>query len=706
MSWGQRLPCLLLFSAIIAPTFGCRESSRSSSRAIADSLNVLIITLDTTRADRLGCYGYARARTPNLDKLAREGVQFTHAYSPVPLTLPAHCSIFTGAYPPSHLVRNNGTYFLLPEAETLAEILKSKGYATAAFVASFILDSRFGLDQGFAVYDDDLGNGGRIKTLASERRAAEVYDCFSRWFAARPANPFLVWVHFFDPHLPYDPPEPFKSDSALLPYDGEIANVDVHVGKILDLLSAEGIIDRTLIIAAGDHGEGFGEHGETGHGVFCYGEAVNVPLILRAPRRLPSDSVSRAPVNLVDIVPTVLEFLKSPISSDVQGIPLQRQLKKPMRSGRPLFMESVFLSESLGCAPVKGVIDRGFKYLRLPRPELYDLTADPEERINLVVDQAVVARTLRQRLERFEQTAGRRDASAHRRMSAEEKARLESLGYLAGESAPAAEAGLADPKDIIRAWTLFQSGERLLEAGQTSAAEEKFQAAVQENRRTVNAYSSLADIYGRRGDVAALEKILAEGIAANPRNGTLRLRQLFYLFQLGRTEAVLERLAETEPLVPYWQREQFYNLAGIACGRAGRYTLAAAYLEKVLAIEPADAAAAKNLGYALFMQGRYAEALTYQQLAEKGLPQDSQLAAETAATLAKQRDYAAAGRYYEKALRLQPAEGVVLQYAGMLAEQRDYTCAVALLKSYAERPAASSGFREKARRLIGLWQRR
>ncbi|HOI44811.1 MAG TPA: sulfatase-like hydrolase/transferase [Candidatus Aminicenantes bacterium] len=697
---------LFIVSAAIASTSACRKASQPSARTKARPSNVLIITLDTTRADHLGCYGRVEAQTPNLDRLAAEGVRFANAHSPVPLTLPAHASIFTGVYPLFHNVRNNGSYSLPPNAETLAEILQKRGYATAAFVSSFVLDSRFGLGQGFDVYNDDMNDGGRIKTLASEIPAAGVFDRFAAWFAARPSKPFLAWVHFFDPHLPYAPPEPFKSDRSLSPYDGEIAYVDLHIGRILDLLASRGTLDRTLIIAAGDHGEGFGEHGETGHGVFCYNETVSVPLIVRGPGKFPSNRVSRVPVSLVDIVPTVLDFLKLPLPSHVQGLPLQRQLKKAPRGGRPLFVESVFLNEGVGSAIVTGVIHQGFKFIRLPRPELYNLDADPKEKVNIVSSPGTTTRRFLKELESFEKSAAVKEASAKRRMSAEERARLESLGYISAQPPqPASEAVFSDPKDIIRAWTLYQEGEHLLGEGETAAAEAKFMAAARENRRIINAYSNLAEIYYRRNDIPSLERILAEGISANTQNGTLRLRRLYYHFRLGRTDSVLKELDEAEPLMLLWQKEQFYNLAGTACGRAGRYDRAAGYFKKVLDIEPANSAAAKDLGYALFMEGRTAEALTYQKSAEEGLPLDPQLAAETAATLSRLGDYPAAERYYEKSLRLDPADEVVFQYAEMLAGQKEYGRAIAVLKAFSERPASSPAFRGKARRLIILWQK-
>jgi arylsulfatase A-like enzyme/Tfp pilus assembly protein PilF len=692
---------LLFMSGVIAITFGCRGKSRPSSLAGSDSFNILIVTLDTTRADRLGCYGYAHALTPNLDRLAAEGVRFSHAYSPVPLTLPAHCSLFTGLYPLFHRVRDNGNYFLAPQNETLAEILTGAGYTTAAFIASFVLDSRFGLDQGFGVYDDDLDSEGHIKTLMSERRADAVVDCFSRWFSARPQAPFLVWVHFYDPHFPYDPPEPFRSTVHLLPYDGEIAYVDLHLGRILALLARQNTLDRTLIVVAGDHGEGFDEHGETGHGVFCYGETINIPLILWAPRRIPAGLVCDHPASLLDIVPTVLEFLKMPRLARIQGMPLQKLLKKPKPNDRPLFLESVFPKGSFSAAPVRGVIQGGFKYLDLPRPEFYDLSADPEEKKNLFREPSSSIQAMRQCLLDFDKAAGASKFTAERTMNAEERERLESLGYLSSQPLTStSDKGLPDPKDVICAWSLFQRGELNLKAHRLIDAESDFKAAISESPRLINAYSGLAEVYYQRGDVTALDEILAQGVAANPGNGTLYLRRLFYLFQFGRVQAVLEGLDKALDIVPYWQKEQLYNLAGTAFGRAGKYEQAAGYFSRVLVVEPGNAKAAKDLGYALWMCGRYAEALEYQRRAEKKLPLDAQLAGETAMTLAKLGDYTAAEQYFEKSLRLKPEEETVLRYAEMLDESGHHARALSLLSRYADGPMFSRSFREKARQRI------
>ncbi|GAH87365.1 unnamed protein product, partial [marine sediment metagenome] len=235
-----------------------------------------------TRTDRLGCYGYQKAKTQNLDSIAANGVLFMNAYCQVPLTTPSHCSILTGTYPLYHQVRNNGNYSLSPDLTTLAEILKGRGFQTAAFVSSFTVDSRLGLDQGFDVYDDNFVEGQAFKSLNSERKAENVFASFSRWLDQNQSGQFFCWVHFFDPHLPYDPPSPFREEFPDDPYDGEIAYMDHYTGKVVEKLREKKLLGRTLIILAGDHGEAFGEKEEVGHGIFLYEGTMRVPLLFYA----------------------------------------------------------------------------------------------------------------------------------------------------------------------------------------------------------------------------------------------------------------------------------------------------------------------------------------------------------------------------------------------------------------------------------------
>ncbi len=295
------LGCLIIFF-VITP-----GKSRFKSPDVS-AYNVLLITLDTTRADHLGCYGYRPAKTPNIDGLAREGFRFNRVYCPAPLTLPSHVSIMSGLYPVTHGVRNNG-HDLPSGIRTLAGILKAKGYATAAFVSSFSVDSRFGIDRGFDVYDDTFRADSPFKTQNAERRAEETFAKFSRWLENNGKNRFFGWVHYFDPHLPYDPPSPYKEAFEKDPYDGEIAYMDHYVGAILDRLREMGILERTLVVVAGDHGEGLGDKVELGHGIFLYEETLRVPLILHNPSVFRRAQVIESEVRLIDVAPTILEIL-------------------------------------------------------------------------------------------------------------------------------------------------------------------------------------------------------------------------------------------------------------------------------------------------------------------------------------------------------------------------------------------------------------
>ena len=286
----------------------------------SDDLNVLLVTLDTTRADRVGCYGYKKAKTPNLDFLAANGVMFSDAYCQVPLTLPSHCSLLTGTYPLYNQVHNNGFYYLDHSHLTLAEVLREEGFKTAAFVSSFTVDSRFGIDQGFDSYDDTFDADEILKNFRSEKRAEKVFTSFSHWLDRNFDQKFFCWVHFFDPHVPYDPPSPFKEEFPERPYDGEIAYMDYYIGRIVDKLKTKNIFDKTFIILAGDHGEAFGEKDEIDHGYFIYDATLRIPLILHFPKRLPSNKVVESRARLIDIAPTVLEMLTIPVVKEIQGV--------------------------------------------------------------------------------------------------------------------------------------------------------------------------------------------------------------------------------------------------------------------------------------------------------------------------------------------------------------------------------------------------
>ena len=289
---------------------------RLGEPARAKGYDLLVITMDTTRADRIGCYGYGRAETPHVDELARRGVRFAQAIAPTPITLPSHASLFTGLYPPAHGVRNNGTFALGSNQTTLAELLGAAGYATGAAVGAFVLEARFGLDQGFESYDDTVvprARGAAEHTFA-ERRAAAVTDSAIAWLGGHlegeDRKPFFIWAHYFDPHGPYRPPEPYGERFSGSPYDGEIAYTDAEIGRLLRFIDERGDEDRTLVLLTADHGEALGDHGETTHSILVHDSTIRIPLIFSCPSLFDDAYVAGdRVVSLVDVMPTLLSLL-------------------------------------------------------------------------------------------------------------------------------------------------------------------------------------------------------------------------------------------------------------------------------------------------------------------------------------------------------------------------------------------------------------
>ena len=466
--------CLLL----TLPAVGCNRVEvhpkgadgprAAATRALpAGAPNLLLISIDTLRADHLGCYGAASAVTPNLDALAASGVRFEHAFTVAPLTLPAHVSLMTGLYPAHHGVRHNGL-FALPGAErTLAEELSDAGYRTGAVIGSVVLARRYGLAQGFASYDDA---GFRMRSVSGflERRAEDVVDHALAWLggAASPGGaPFFAWLHFFDPHASYSPPPPFAERFADRPYDGEIAYVDAQLGRLLQTLRASGQLANTLVAVVGDHGESLGEHGELTHGYTLYDATLRVPLILAGPG-LPAGHVESGVVSLVDVAPTLLALLgRAPLAS-ADGIDLSRAIRdagagfheSTVPAGPP---ERVAFAETLagrydhGWSELHAARSADHLFVRAPRPELYELAADPREEHNLLATGgAGEARVLAQRLDsELGRTLERPAPRAELSLDETSRAQLQALGY-ALPSAPVAAQG-TDPKDGLAALRLY-----------------------------------------------------------------------------------------------------------------------------------------------------------------------------------------------------------------------------------------------------------
>jgi len=459
-SWIKVVAPFLLALAAVSTTLEKHPPPKEESLTTP---SVLLITLDTVRADHIGCYGYSRIETPAIDGLASDGVRFENAYAQVPITLPSHAVILTGTYPLFSGVRDFTSPPLPINIPTLAEMLRRSGYQTAAFVSSFVLNSMWGLNRGFEVYDDDMGidkNRPRYLFLLA-RRGDDTTDRFLAWLNRNGNTPFFAWLHLYDAHSPYRSPEPYHGRYAGRPYDSAIAFDDAQVGRVISRLRALNLYTNTLVVLLSDHGESLGEHGESEHGFFLYNATLRVPLIIKLPGEpLKSVAVSQ-PASTVDVASTIAQTCKlaPALSRSLQG----RSLLNPSvlkgsgePKGRPsevVYAESYYPRHSFGWHELRALLTRDFKYIDAPRPELYDLHQDPAERSNILAANSAVASTLRENLREFDRKfAVPEKRSAAAALDPETLERLRSLGYVAYK-AGAAETGdgetRADPKDKV-----------------------------------------------------------------------------------------------------------------------------------------------------------------------------------------------------------------------------------------------------------------
>jgi len=543
-SWSRVL-CGLL--AVLGPL----AAAASLQPGVAKGANLLVVTLDTTRPDRLGAYGDQRAETPNFDALAAQGLKYTEAVTVAPITLVAHSSLFTGTYPTTHGVRHNAEYKLSPEASTLAELLAGAGYETAAFVSAFVLDARYGLDQGFARYDDrvDTARGAGFPAGTSERNAQKVTDAALTWLAERDAaarRPFFAWVHYFDAHAPYSPPEPFATRFAGRLYDGELAFVDSQLGRLLAGLHERGLATRTVVLVVGDHGESLGEHGESTHSVFVYDSTARVPFVLRVPGVAPA-VVSDRLVSLVDVVPTLVDLLGVKDGAAREGLSLASGRRDGSRS---VYLESLVPYLDFGWAPLHALRRLGEKYIAAPRPEYYDLAADPVEARNLVPakgPQPASAERLARSVEALLQKS-QPLASAAVAPDADARARVEALGYLGGAGPAAGTPGaLPDPKDQIQLSEAIIDANARLASGKPAAALALLEPQLRVSPRDRSLLQALAKAYLRTNRLADAERVLRTFREIRPKADTsLLLAQILILD--GRLDEAARILDEAERL--------------------------------------------------------------------------------------------------------------------------------------------------------------
>jgi arylsulfatase A-like enzyme/Tfp pilus assembly protein PilF len=665
-------PLVAIFVLAAVAAAASPKSARPKPKP-AKSPNVILITLDTVRADHLGCYGDREARTPAIDALAHDGILYERAIAQVPLTLPSHVAILTGTYPFRNGVQDFSGQPLSASVRTLAQALGEHGYATGAVVSSITLDRSWGLARGFDFYDDRFPADQLTRQDLGlvERRADASVSAALAWLGKRPAaKPFFLWLHLYDAHSPYDPPEPFRTQFKGRPYDGEIAYEDAQLARLFTWLKERRLYDGTLIVLVGDHGESLGEHGEQEHGFFVYNATTRVPLMVKAPGRTAARRVQE-PVETIGVAATILQ-------ATAPADALRAQLQGSSLTGaKPAYTETLYPYRSFGWSPLHALQDSRYHYIEAPQPELYDLAADPGENTNVIAQHPAVAQEMHREIERRLLATGEAPeesgaAAADPRMAE----RLRALGYFA-YPAPATDPGkeeqLADPKskieqynDILRAADAFRAGDAaegraLLQQvlrtdpkmyvphfmlGEAALRDRDWQTASDElqkclalNEHFDEAMTALARARDGLGDTAGASQWLDRALQENPRNYRAWYELGFFRARtdpataadaFGKALAIEPEFALVRRDLGMLQLQQkdyasaadnlgravelgivdarTYNFLGISYSRTDRLPQAVAAYKKALAADPNLAEAHLNLAYAYTRQGQPAKA--------------------------------------------------------------------------------------------------
>ncbi|MDA2933429.1 sulfatase-like hydrolase/transferase [Acidobacteria bacterium AH-259-D05] len=608
------VPFLLLVSSSFL--FGQQQNS------------VLLVTIDTLRADRIG-----RGLTPNIDLLAAQGVSFSHAITPVPLTLPAHASLLTGLYPAYHGVRDFTGQGLADRFTTLAEIYQHRGFHTAAFVSAFVVDGTWGLNQGFETYYDHFEKDleRQIQPGTIERTGDQTIDRVLEWLQKRPDGPFFLWVHLFDPHSDYDPPEPFRSRFQSRPYDGEIAFADSQIGRLLRYLREVGLYEDLVIALTSDHGESLGQHGESEHGFFIYDATIRIPLIIKLPGR-ESPLGLKQPVSLIDVAPTLLQISGIQPTDEMQGQGLYALISKgsqPFNEG--VYSETLYPFRSFGWHDLKAYRTGRYKYIEAPKPEFYDLEKDPGETENLFEKQPSLAVSHRaQLLALYEKYQSLKESSTPS-PSPDVLAKLRALGYLGSSSRGSAKgpsSQLADPKDKIHTFNRILQAMDRAQSGQWEQSNRVIQELLESEPTLFVAYNLQGENY----------------------------------LKLGKVEAAVKQFGKALQLRPDWE-EAAFNLAR-AYQMEENLEAAHAGFERVLRINPENFFARFNLG-SLLMSTSLERALSHFHRALTQRPDFIPLQRNLGVTLTDLKRFSEAEPYLLKVLALDPTDSVSHNYLGI-----------------------------------------
>lgn len=606
-------------TAPAAPPQPRRSSHAEASGGRLDKQNVLFVTLDTTRADRLGCYGHEKAGTPTMDALAKRGVLFEQAFTPVPLTLPSHASIMTGRYPREHGIRNNNQSGLAEDLPTLATAFQEHGYLTAAFVASFVLDSIYGLNRGFDVYEDDMTGADMARQPAEWQQPANVVtDRALKWLEANQKEHFFAWVHYYDPHDPYQPPAEY-AERFEDPYDGEVAFVDDQIKRLIDWLKRAGLEDDTLVVIVGDHGESFGEHQEEGHAIFLYETNLHVPMIVAHPKLNARGRRVSTIVETVDLFPTLMTLYNWTVPDTLLSRSLVPALDGEEMADVPSYAESHHVKEAFNWAEQRSLTTARWKYIATTIPELYDRQKDPGEERNIISLAPEAAEGMLEALkDRYHEMKPGQAKKVE--MSAARRAALSSLGYLEGSADNASDdfltPDLRDPKDMYKVLLQIRAGVRLVRDRRYPEAIDILKHAMGECPKATPIYTSLATAYVESDLPELAEILLNDAIAAKHVPAT------DYTIQTVLGDAVL-RLKRPQEAIQHYEialgddlpyAEVHFKLA-VAHQALEDYDKSVEHFNRAIEIAPKFPEAHYNLATLLSERGDITSAMTHYEAA-------------------------------------------------------------------------------------------
>jgi len=668
-------------------------------------VNLLLISIDTLRADHLGCYGYPAAKTPNVDRLSREGITFDDAICTVPLTLPSHTSLLTGLSPVSEGVRDNTNFKLADDFVTLAEVLRANRYLTGAAIGAYILDARFGLNQGFSYYDDDLSAGTQPSLFGyPERTADRVTDSAIRWLGGA-KEPFFFFAHYYDPHAPYEPPQAFANLFPGRPYDGEIAFTDSEIGRLLNYLDRRKMLKHTLVVIVADHGEGLGEHGENTHGILVYQGTLRVPVIIRPPEgsrwgRGRAGKRIADPVSMMDVFPTLLEMLGYGQNGGTDGRTLVPAIEGARLEPRPIYFESMSSYFAYRWSPLRGVRFGQWKYILAPQSELYNLADDPAEGDNLVQRDPAEADRLRAAVlaAASEEPAA---VASQARISAVDAQKLRALGYVSpspAEIPPITDLAFKDPEKMIYVISEYlEPAITAIDEGNAELALQKIDQLIKADPTNPEAYAHKARLFLTMDEYAKAKEVYDQLLKVDPQNSTAffhlgniaqtegeQLKALGYyekalqifpdspealanigsiLLTEGKTDsalAVLDRAYSLEP-------RSIVTLINLGLTHLVKEAPDSAlfYFRQALQLEPDDVKVLSNCGAIFISEGMVDSAIVYFQRAQEAAPEDVSTLINLGGAYRQKGEVDLAGGAYEKALEIDP--GNVLAKYGLAA---------------------------------------